>query len=172
MTNNVYANEADALEQSRIDAGTGPLSRLLRSAGLNDQLPPIPTVKPIDVAPVKVSLPGLRPTPEHCSDDTINALVKLCETDRTTLEGSAVANREAVKLMRERGQPAPRMFDLHFEYTSFAPADERWTCIDLNTYDGAPDSSAPATFIGRGASEKQARMDLLAQFAEHDGYTS
>lgn len=61
-----------------------------------------------------------------------------------------------------------RAFDLRSEYTSFAPEGERWTCIDENTYDGAPDSRAPATFIGRGASEKEARMDLLAQFYEYD----
>lgn len=61
-----------------------------------------------------------------------------------------------------------RTFDLRFEYTSFAPEHSRWTCIDANTYDGAPDAEAPCTFIGRGASEKEARMDLLEQFAEHD----
>jgi hypothetical protein len=65
-----------------------------------------------------------------------------------------------------------RRFDLHYEYTSFAPESERWTCIDLNTYDGAPDSEAPCNFIGRGPSQKSARMDLLDQFAEHDGFVS
>lgn len=62
----------------------------------------------------------------------------------------------------------PRSFDLRYEYTSFAPEHSRWTCIDLSTYDGAPDSEAPSTFIGCGASEKQARMDLLEQFADYD----
>src|SRR5688572_7442795 len=61
-----------------------------------------------------------------------------------------------------------RTFDLRFEYTSFAPEHSRWSCIDLNTYDGAPDAQAPCTFIGRGASEKQAKTDLLEQFAEYD----
>jgi hypothetical protein len=61
-----------------------------------------------------------------------------------------------------------RQYDLHSEYTSFAPVDQRWSCIDLSTYDGAPDSQAPCTFIGRGRTEGEARADLLAQFAEQD----
>jgi hypothetical protein len=61
-----------------------------------------------------------------------------------------------------------RQYDLHSEYTSFAPVDQRWSCIDLSTYDGAPDSQAPCTFIGRGRTEGAARDDLLAQFAEQD----
>ncbi len=62
----------------------------------------------------------------------------------------------------------PRAFDLHYEFTSFAPVDERWTCIDLNTYDGAPDSEGCSTFLGRGANVEEAKRDLVAQFREHD----
>jgi hypothetical protein len=62
-----------------------------------------------------------------------------------------------------------RAFDLHTEYTSYAPVEQRWTCIDLNTYDGAPDSEAPATFIGRGMTEHAAKMDLIEQFRDFDG---
>lgn len=115
----------------------------------------------------------LAQTPDLMSDTNIH---KLCDDERAArLFGGELKHAEAVqaamnrieRLMR-RDENA-RMFDLHYEYTSFAPFEQRWTCIDLNTYDGAPDSEAPATFIGRGSSEKQARMDLLDQFADYDG---
>lgn len=61
-----------------------------------------------------------------------------------------------------------RRYDIDVDYDSFRPVDQRWRAIDLNSYDGAPDAEAPCTFIGWGASEKQARMDLLDQFADYD----
>ena len=59
-----------------------------------------------------------------------------------------------------------REFRLSFDYASFRPVDHRWICIDLNTFDGAPDSEGLARFVGHGASEKEAKLDLLDQFAE------
>lgn len=139
------------------DDNTGPLSRLLRGLGIDDKLPVIAAIKRIEERPVSLNpevMFKLAPTPDLMSDAGINRLWDGGPTLPTSVPITRAENARA--------------FDLHSEYTSFAPEAERWTCIDLNTYDGAPDSEAPATFIGRGASEKEARMDLLAQFYEHD----
>jgi hypothetical protein len=61
-----------------------------------------------------------------------------------------------------------RAFDLSYDYATYRPAAEAWTCIDLLTYDGAQDASAPSTFIGRGPTKEAAGRDLLAQFDEYD----
>ena len=59
-----------------------------------------------------------------------------------------------------------RAFDLQYDYHSLAPPDERVSCIDANTYDAQPDGCGH--FIGRGATERDAMLDLLDQFAEYD----
>jgi hypothetical protein len=97
-----------------------------------------------------------RPSPAQVSETGINELWDYAV---------ALMHSEAARLLNK---PLRRAFDLSFEYTSFAPPAERWTCIDLNTYDGAPDSEGVSTFMGRGATEYAARRDLLAQFDEHD----
>lgn len=109
-------------------------------------------------------------TPNHVGDQTINELFDLAveitrDHAKKLLADPALGARLDAQLSRATDA---RMFDLQYEYTSFAPIAERWACVDQNTYDGAPDSQAPATFIGRGASEKEARMDLLEQFAAYD----
>src|SRR5688572_6825494 len=121
----------------------GPLAKLNRLLGIANDLPAIEAVKRIDVMPRRLNIP------EDFTNTEINAFV---------------ANPETIFNV-----PKPkRAFDLHYEYTSFAPPNQRWSCIDLNTYDGAPDSEAPSTFIGRGANEGEARGDLLGQFHEYD----
>lgn len=47
----------------------------------------------------------LRPTPEFCGDQTITDIWKLLETDMATLEGDAVASREARKLLDKKANP-------------------------------------------------------------------
>lgn len=107
-------------------------------------------------------------TPENASDSLIDRLFE-GEIDRCKAMAKAMDRID--EIMHKRQMPSTaRAFDLHSTYTSFAPESERWTCVDLNTYDGAPDAEAPCNFIGRGSSEKSARMDLLDQFSEYDGY--
>lgn len=43
----------------------GPLTRLLRGLGLDDKLPPIPSVEPIDVAPVSLNPETIFHEPER-----------------------------------------------------------------------------------------------------------
>ena len=59
-----------------------------------------------------------------------------------------------------------RAFDLQYDYHSLAPRDEQVSCIDVNTYDSSPDGCG--SFIGRGATKRDAMLDLLDQFAEYD----
>jgi hypothetical protein len=94
------------------------------------------------------------PTPEHASDSLIAALHDI----------AAGLNPEVIFCDKPRG----RAFDLRYEYTSFAPVKQRWSCVDANTYDGAPDAEPPCTFIGRGRTEAEARADLLEQFSDQD----
>jgi len=122
-------------------------------------------------------------TPWHASDEQINEIweahmndddkraQRILGPDMRAVELVAQALATALNPETIFRQPKrPRAFDLVYSYTSYAPIEERWECIDKNTYDGAPDAEAPCTFIGRGPSEKRARMDLLEQFAEFDGY--
>jgi hypothetical protein len=95
----------------------------------------------------------LTPTPETASDALINALTEIATVP---------------ELFFSRMPNPKRAFDLHSEYTSFAPPNQRWSCIDLNTYDGAPDSEGCSTFIGRGPTEHDAKLELLELFAEYD----
>ena len=61
-----------------------------------------------------------------------------------------------------------RAFDLQYDFHSLAPRDEQVSCIDGNTYDGAPDAEGCSHFIGRGATKREAMLNLLDQFAEYD----
>ena len=115
--------------------------------------------------------------PDDCPTEEIH---KLSESEAETLAHERIVsdleraqrllgNAETVFFkLNQRPVMNGRAFDLHCEYTSFAPVDQRWTCIDLNTYSGAPDDEAPSTFIGRGRTDYEARQNLLAQFAEYD----
>lgn len=62
----------------------------------------------------------------------------------------------------------PRAFDLSYEYHSSAPPDRRWSVIDLNTYDGAPDSEGCSRFMGWGKNHVDALRDLREQFDDYD----
>jgi hypothetical protein len=120
-------------------------------------------------------------SPKDASDSQINSLwdlavalqresAKMHEAD-PTLAARLDADPELQSVKADellRRTVSARAFDLSYDYASYRPEGERWICIDLNTYDGAPDAEAPCTFIGRGASEKEARTDLLNQFAELD----
>lgn len=121
----------------------------------------------------------MKPSPLHMSPEDINRLVEEGSIGLLDQLGPPpVLNAETLLSGRVNelwpgGPELPaetprRMFDLHYEYTSYAPPSERWTCVDWNTYDGAPDSEGCSTFIGRGRTEHEARIDLLEQFAEYD----
>ena len=42
-----------------------------------------------------------------------------------------------------------------------------WFAVDHDSYDGAPDSVAPANFVGHGQTECSSIQDLLDQLVEH-----
>lgn len=104
-------------------------------------------------------------TREHAAnlaaDPTLAARLDASEPARVLCAETLLGNRPEINL-------AARTYDLSVVFDTSAPADEAWSCVDLNTYDGAPDSQKPATFIGRGPSAKDARMALLDLFAEYD----
>jgi hypothetical protein len=100
----------------------------------------------------------LTPTPETASDTLIEALHDI----------AAGLNPETILGNKPLSAVGKRRFDLSYEYQSFAPVNQRWSCIDLNTYDGAPDSEGCSTFIGRGPTEQDAKLELLELFAEYD----
>lgn len=56
-----------------------------------------------------------------------------------------------------------RTLDIRTEYLGFRG---EWVAVDLNTYDGAPDSTAKE--YGVGETEQQAINDLLEQLEEAD----
>lgn len=41
--------------------------------------------------------------------------------------------------------------------------DSTWTAIDIDTYDGAPDSKPPYSCVGVGDTEMSAIQDLITQ---------
>ena len=106
-------------------------------------------------------------TPKDATDSQIHALFG--DDLALALHTADVVDRINQLMTRS---PDARRYDLLYSYTSYAPVEERWTCIDQNTFDGAPDAVAPATFIGRGGSEKRAKKDLLEQFAEFDEHVA
>jgi hypothetical protein len=57
--------------------------------------------------------------------------------------------------------------ETHEDLTGFAPTSERWTAIDADTYDGAPDAKRPSTFMGVGATPEAAIADLETLFADY-----
>ena len=59
-----------------------------------------------------------------------------------------------------------RRYELVYEHQLGAPSEQRWTCLDLATFDGAPDSTGVSTCIGRGPTPNHALRDLLEQIAE------
>lgn len=117
-------------------------------------------------------------TPEQASDeqiaklmgDEITRVFYFADTLKRVEE--LFCNPETVFKPKPEDKPVVnlrRAYDLHFEYQSAAPKDMRWSCIDLNTYDGAPDSHGMNTFIGRGEDRRAAMLDLLDQFGEFEG---
>jgi hypothetical protein len=42
-----------------------------------------------------------------------------------------------------------------------------WTCVDADTYDGAPDAGKPSNIIGTGHTEAEARADWQDQFDQY-----
>ena len=58
-----------------------------------------------------------------------------------------------------------RSYDLHWDTHSAAPIAERFSCIDLHTFDGSEGMSG---FIGRGEDRRAAMLDLLDKFGEFD----
>jgi hypothetical protein len=82
---------------------------------------------------------------------------------RPTLNAETLANgrRNEINLQK-------RAYDFKYDYHSAAPREQQVSVIDLNTYDGAPDSEGCSHFIGRGATMPEALDDLLEQFADYD----
>lgn len=44
--------------------------------------------------------------------------------------------------------------------------DSTWTAVDIDTYDGAPDSKPPYSCVGVGDTEDAAMKDLVSQILE------
>jgi hypothetical protein len=107
----------------------------------------------------------LAPIPEMASDSMIHRLV---DGELKHVEYLAKVLDRVAGVTKPLSAVGKRRFDLSCEYQSFAPVNQRWSCIDLNTYDGAPDSEGCSTFIGRGPTEHDAKLELLELFAEHD----
>lgn len=45
----------------------------------------------------------------------------------------------------------------------------RWTAVDLETYDGAPDTTIPFNCIGYGDTEPEAIVDLMSNMIWTEG---
>lgn len=59
----------------------GALSRFLRGCGVDDKLPPIPTVKRIETMPVTVGVPISRNTPRECECPSCRIFEKEAHAD-------------------------------------------------------------------------------------------
>lgn len=113
-------------------------------------------------------------TPENASDSLIT---KLSESEAEALAQAKIIEdyTRALKMLSNPetmlAKPVinlKRRYDLHYEQHPIAPPDERFSCVDLNTYDptdGAPDH---AWFIGRGPDRRAAMLALLDLFGEFD----
>lgn len=121
-------------------------------------------------------------TPNHASDETISKLFDLAtaitrkhaealQADPTLAArldaDPALVAEHASRLFREIDLTR-RAYDIHAEYNSSAPRHMQFQAIDWNSYDGAPDSQAPSTFIGYGVTDAAAKKDLIEQFAVWD----
>lgn len=112
----------------------------------------------------------IRPVPAQAGDKTLNEYwdlaVQLMKDDAARL-----LNPETLFHVPEPPKPEEppmRAYDLQYDYASYRPVNERWECIDVNTYDGAPDSEGCSHFVGRGPTEKAARDELLERFEDYD----
>lgn len=77
---------------------SGPLNRLLAGLGLDDKLPPIPTVARVAVMPVTVAVPISRTTPNECVCPTCRIFEKEAQASmcpRCTLRGEVRAMNAA-----------------------------------------------------------------------------
>ena len=64
---NIPEDFSDTEINRMIDDGApepGPLTKLFRGMGFDDKLPPIPSVKPVSIVPVRISIPVSRETDE------------------------------------------------------------------------------------------------------------
>jgi hypothetical protein len=85
---------------------------------------------------------------------TLALLDKIAPLNPETLLGNKPVSR-VIDLLRR--------YDIAYEQHTLAPSDERWSAVDLNTYDT---SEGIGACIGRGATTHEALLDLLEQIAE------
>ena len=103
-------------------------------------------------------------TPSHCDTQMI---AELFEKYVEPMQMKPLFNAETVMSGRTNEiDLTKRPYDIDVRHEPSAPSFERWSAIDLNTYDGGLD--APGNFIGRGSTPHLARMALLDRFAEYD----
>ena len=112
-------------------------------------------------------------TPGNVSDTFIHAM---SEAEEAGLKNFASAMDKVAVLIKPETifkvpaeKPVMRVIDLLRRYDiaytehTLAPRDERWSAVDLNTYDA---SEGIGACIGRGPTTHEALIDLLEQIAE------
>lgn len=121
----------------------GPLTKLMRSLGVESDLAPLASVKRITERPVSLNpecLFKMTPSPLQQSPAQINEL----------WDGGPVLPSEIL-----RG----RDFDPRYEFHGTYRGKQQWTCWDENSYDG---DESP---MGGGESKEMALLDLLEKIA-------
>jgi len=96
----------------------------------------------------------MKPTPDHCSDGTINALYD----ELKPAEATAKAMDRLNEVMHKPAEIdlRGRKLDIRYEYHGKRAG---WSAIDFNSYDGAPDSDS--NHIGYGPEKEDALVDLM-----------
>lgn len=106
-------------------------------------------------------------TPKDPTDAELADLIEREQYPRTNPETLASGRVNELRISK-RVVDLRRSYDLHFDYQTAAPVDQAWSCVDLNSYDGAPDSQGVSTYVGRGPDRRAAMLDLLEQFGEFE----
>ena len=104
----------------------------------------------------------LYPTPNDAPDSYVHQLFELAASLVRALNPETIFRKEPEIDLRRR-------YDIDTDYCSAARWSERYTAIDLNSYDGASEGGISAC-IGRGPSPQAARFDLLEQLAEYNDH--
>jgi hypothetical protein len=120
----------------------GPLTKLMRSLGVESDLAPLASVKRITERPE--TLFKMTPSPQQMSPAQINQLWEGGPVLPSTID---LRNRD---------------LDVRYECHGSFRGKQQWTAWDHNSYDGA---SSP---LGEGDSKETALLDLLEKIAPEE----
>ena len=93
-------------------------------------------------------------TPKNASDTLIGVLSDIA----AGLNPETILSNKPVIDLRRR-------YDIDVEFIQWAPLNERYRAIDMNSFDG---SDGLGSCQGYGATEQEARLNLLTAIAECD----